>query len=247
MLDSYQADRRQVALVNAKQSVKNGQQIFGLLKTLGTTHQDLSRAKVNLLTTITNPATRTDVLKGVEAQREHFDNLGLHIGYIYGNKDIPASASLYKPSYRAGARLPHAWLSNRPDTVTSLEPIDSSYVNELTVEQIAAKRYSTLDLCAPDSFTLFADQTSHERWYQVLTELKTKLPKGTGALKIKLATLGVDFDLVPGMRAEEWLKGMQLESGGAVLVRPDQHILNTFTRETTANQALHDLVQHLGL
>ena len=35
LLESYQADRRPVAEVNALQSVKNGKQIFGLLKALG--------------------------------------------------------------------------------------------------------------------------------------------------------------------------------------------------------------------
>jgi FAD binding domain len=247
LLDSYQADRRQVALVNAKQSVKNGQQIFTLLKTLGTTDPDLSAAKANLFRTITDPATRPDVLKGIEAQREHFDNLCLHIGYIYGDNDIPASASLYKASYRAGARLPHAWLSGRPETGQNLPPIDSSYVSELSPEQIAAKRYSTLDLCAFDSFTLIADRTFQERWTQVLTTLKAKLPKGSSALKINLVLLGTHFKLVPDMRAEEWLKGMQIRSGGALLVRPDQHILNAFARDTSADQVLKELIEHIGL
>lgn len=36
LLDTYNADRRHVAEVNSLQSVKNGQKIFGLLKSLGT-------------------------------------------------------------------------------------------------------------------------------------------------------------------------------------------------------------------
>lgn len=36
-LDTYDAERGQIALVNSQQSVKNGKKIFGLLKALGTT------------------------------------------------------------------------------------------------------------------------------------------------------------------------------------------------------------------
>ncbi|KAG9234664.1 3-propionate hydroxylase [Amylocarpus encephaloides] len=249
LLHTYQDDRRHVALVNAQQSVKNGKQIFSLLKTLGTTVPDVEIAKANLRRTIANPASRKYVCKGIEAQREHFDNLGLHIGYIYGDVEIPASASLYKPSYRAGARLPHAWLigTQQLETATFLPPIDSSYVTELTPEEVAGKRYSTLDLCAFDAFTLLVDESFGPQWTQNLQETIEKMPKKASSLRINAVLMGRDFNLVPGARAGEWLQGTQLKNGHAVLVRPDQHILNTFLRHTTPEQLSEALMQHLDL
>lgn len=75
LLDSYEADRRQVALVNAQQSVKNGQKIFSFLKTLGATVDDLSEARLNLVRTINDPSQAQVIADHIEAQREHFDNV----------------------------------------------------------------------------------------------------------------------------------------------------------------------------
>lgn len=89
MLDSYEYDRRQVAVVNSQQSLKNGKRIFGLLKALGTTDPDVSKARENLYRNIEESETMAKINEGIEGQREHFDNLGLHIGYIYGDKKGP--------------------------------------------------------------------------------------------------------------------------------------------------------------
>ncbi|PMD30074.1 3-propionate hydroxylase [Hyaloscypha variabilis F] len=250
LLATYQSDRRQVALVYSQQSVKNGKQIFGLLKTLGTTDSDLETAKKNLFQRISDPNTRPDVLKGLEGQREHFDNLGLHIGYVYGDTEIPASASLFVPSYRAGARLPHAWLTRAPSSqLTKLPPIDCSYVTELDAKALGSKQYSTLDLCAVDAFTLIFSAAFTTHWSNVLSELRSNLlPKSVSkGLKVNAAILGEDFDLVAGARKNEWIMGLQLERGGAVLVRPDQHILNCYGVDTYVDEIAKGLATHLGL
>jgi hypothetical protein len=250
LLLTYRSERRQVALVYSQQSVKNGQQIFGLLKTLGTTNSDLETAKKNLFQRIRDPNTRPDILKGLEAQREHFDNLGLHIGYVYGDTEIPASASLYVPSYRAGARLPHAWLIRAPSSshLPQLLPIDCSYVNELEDSALECKQFSTLDICAFDAFTLIFSATFATHWSNVLSELPSNLPRSAGkGLKINGAILGEDFELIGGARRNEWVMGLQLEHGAAVLVRPDQHILNCYGLETKVDEVAEGLVAHLGL
>lgn len=250
LTSTYQTDRRQIALVNSAQSVKNGIQIFGLLKTLGTTDANLTIAKQNLYKSITDPVTRLEVMKGVEGQREHFDNLGLHIGYVYGDTEIPTSASLYTPSYRAGARLPHAWLAARPSGthMPKLPPIDNSYVEELTEIALKRKQFSTLDLCSFDAFTLIFSSEFAVHWNELMAELRSQLPKAAAlSLKINSAVLGEDFQLVPGARKNEWVMGLQLDHGGAVLVRPDQHILNCYGRDTGVGEVLKGLVGHLGL
>ncbi|CZR64181.1 uncharacterized protein PAC_14078 [Phialocephala subalpina] len=246
LLSTYQSDRRQIALISAQQSVKNGQQIFGLLKTLGTTDPDIEIAKKNLYQRITDPTTRLEVLKGIEGQREHFDNLGLHIGYVYGDIEYPASASLYVPSYRAGARLPHAWLLHAPTSshLPKLPAIDNSYVSELSESALEQKQYSTLDLCAFDAFTLIFSSTFALHWEEALAQLRSSLPT---PLKVNAAVLGRDFELVPGARKSEWVMGLQLNHGAAVLVRPDQHLLNCYGKETSVEGVIKGLKGHLGL
>ncbi len=249
MLETYQTDRRQVALVNAKQSVKNGLQIFGLLKTLGTTDKDIATAKKNLYHRITDPKSRVEVMKGIEAQREHFNNIGLHIGYIYGDNEIPATASLYVPSYRPGARLPHAWLSNAPSSfLTQLPPIDNSYVQEFSAKSLTNKQFSTLDLCAFNAFTLIFSSDFESYWAEILAKARSHLPKlAAFSLKVNTAIWNKDFQLVPGARGNEWLIGMQLEHGAAVLVRPDQHILSCHTKDAGSEEVLDSLITFLGL
>ena len=74
LLDSYEADRRHVAVVNSMQSVKNGKKIFGLLKTLGV-GGDVVAAREGLYNNLRDPEKRREIDEGVEGQREHFDNV----------------------------------------------------------------------------------------------------------------------------------------------------------------------------
>lgn len=78
LLDSYQDDRRQIALVNSAQSIKNGKQIFSFLKALGTAGiEDVEEARRNLHRSIHEPAKQEMIAREVEGQREHFDNVSL--------------------------------------------------------------------------------------------------------------------------------------------------------------------------
>ncbi|KAF0325298.1 2,4-dichlorophenol 6-monooxygenase [Colletotrichum asianum] len=109
ILDSFEGDRRQVALVNSAQSVKNGKQIFSFIKSLGTAGvQDEQEARENLHRLVHGPRMRGKIAEEVEAQREHFDNLELHIGYVYGDNRTPPNASKFSPKFVPSARLPHA-------------------------------------------------------------------------------------------------------------------------------------------
>lgn len=74
---------------------------------------------------------------------------------MYGSLSYPPNASDYSPKYIAGARLPHTWIIPRnPKLVAGITPADLSYVSELTESDIELRKYSTLDLCAYDAFTL---------------------------------------------------------------------------------------------
>lgn len=241
LLDSYDEERRQVAIVNSIQSVKNGKQIFGLLKTLGI-GEDAVHARRNLYASLRDPDKKREIDDGIEAQREHFDNVSylppfsislvrsptcfpntnavstqllLHIGYIYGDKSIPPHASKYVPRFTVGARLPHTWIrlqSPSRGTESTLAPVDVSYIDDFSAEDVQLRQYSTLDLCDIDKFTL----------------LGTLDVPG-----VKTCRLGRDFEVV-GPGAKEWLDSSGLTQGGGLLVRPDQHILMVLDADTTA-------------
>ncbi|KAB8075963.1 FAD binding domain-containing protein [Aspergillus leporis] len=159
-------DRLHVAIVSSEQSVKSGQQIFGLLKAVGTTDPDVNVVRQNLYRNIEDHQAMKRINEGIENQREHLDNLGLHIGYVYGDHRIPDNASIYHPR-------------------NSTAPIDTSYVTELSPEEVQMKQYSTLDLCAFGTFTLIVDYTMYEN-----------LPANVSdALKVQLMVRGLGFDL----------------------------------------------------
>lgn len=75
LLDSYETERRHVAVVNSLQSIKNGKQIFSLLKALGTATGDMKQARENLSQALRDPERRSWIDREVQKQQEHFDNV----------------------------------------------------------------------------------------------------------------------------------------------------------------------------
>jgi hypothetical protein len=188
--------------------------------------------------------------------------LELHIGYVYGSSKTPANASTYSPKFIAGARLPHAWISfPAPDLSLSpkrsaypalADPIDVSYVAELYRNQVDldTRRWSILDLCAPDAFTIITGssdagagentpESNEPRILQVQDRLQTE------GLRIDMWTAGRSFNFVGDHVA--FAREVQLDNGGGLIVRPDQHILMTFDRATTASEMISALQEHLGV
>lgn len=230
-------------MVNSQQSLKNGKQIFGLLKALGTTDPNVSKARENLYRNVEKPETMTKIGESIEGQREHFDNLGLHIGYIYGDREIPKNASMYEPSCTPGARLPHAWIKPLSPGIIKLPAIDSSYVLELSSEEVQAKQFSTLDLCPFDTFTLIVDESSASHW-----EKRVQYLQHSGllspSLKIQMVVEGRDFIVQPGVNGEKWIELMGLRKGQVTLIRPDQHILACFCFEEGAPHVFQALSEY---
>ena len=244
VLDSYGDERRHVAEVNSRQSVKNGQTIFGLLKALGTAGiSDINEARQNLLKAINDPAKMKEVEVGVEEQREHFENLNLHIGYVYGDTEIPAHASHFTPSFRPGARLPHAWLrGSLPATVPQLKPVSLTYVKELTKDQLKARQYSTLDLCAPDAWTVLLPAKDSP-----LDAAISSIAADNSSIKFNALKFGKDFDVVTGNTDLDWRVQSGLSEGRALLIRPDQHIFGSFGTESEAKEVSQNVAKFLGL
>ncbi|KAF5625347.1 3-propionate hydroxylase [Fusarium tjaetaba] len=243
MLESYTEERRQIAEVNSRQSVKNGQKIFGLLKALGTAGiSDINEGRKNLLKAINDPEKMKEVDAGVEDQREHFDNLNLHIGYVYGDTEFPAHASHFKPAFRPGARIPHAWLrGSLPSSLPQLKPVNLRYVKELGVKDVEERRYSTLDLCAPDAWTLLLPANDDK--VHAASCIITESHKNT---KFNSLRLRKDFDVVTGAAKWDWLSESGLTLGRALLVRPDQHIFGSFRTEGEVKAVGQKLSNFLG-
>lgn len=261
LLDSYVADRRQIALINAAQSVKNGRTIFSFLKTLGIAGiDDVDEARENLYRSIHDPAKQKMIDEEVEGQREHFDNvrtmsshldstdhcqLEIHIGYVYGSTIKPAHASHYTPKFVAGARLPHAWIRPRGDRLTQdLAPIDVSYVKEWEDADVKARQWSTLDLCPFDGFTITTGVRG--QWPETVEKVNAMLSKFKG-LRVKLACEEDDFEFVFSEQQQLFHEAGGFASGRGLLVRPDQHILAAVDPQATADDIVLVIRRHLGL
>ncbi|OCL07710.1 hypothetical protein AOQ84DRAFT_294575, partial [Glonium stellatum] len=244
ILQTYGAERRQPAEVNSKQSVKNGKKIFSFLKILSTAGvDDEEEARNILLRSIHDPAKQELINQQVEGQREHFDNLELHIGYVYGSKEIPPHASHYTPKLIAGARLPHAWIWFLNECLAPQnDPIDVSYVTEFSQEEVLARQFSSLDLCAFDTFVIIVG--SRQTWVQRFDALEAAVEKW--GLKLRLYAVGSDFDFVHEPHRTLFDIGASFDIGGGLLVRPDQHILSKLAPNASVEDLKFSLSQHLG-
>ncbi|KAM5361900.1 hypothetical protein ACJZ2D_012845 [Fusarium nematophilum] len=244
VLKTYEDDRRHIALVNSAQSVKNGKRIFSFLKTLGTAGiDDVEEARKNLLKSIQDRNKQDMIAREVEAQREHFNNLELHIGYVYGDKETPPNASNFSPKFTSGARLPHAWIKPRPNRAfLSVSPLDLSYVAELSQDDVNARQFSTLDLLHFDSFTLIV--SSHRVWSARFEEL-CKLTRSS-RINLQLRSIDQDFDFVYEEQQKMFNEGAGIMHGCALLVRPDQHLLGCVGEKSTAEDLASLILGHLG-
>lgn len=122
LLDTYETERRAVALTNSAQSFKNAQRILGLQAALRTEINDDPGA---LLRRLEDPTAQAEIHRQIENQREHFDSLALQLGFTYGVRAVESGdISQFKPELKIGARLPHAWLSKDGKIISSLDLLD---------------------------------------------------------------------------------------------------------------------------
>jgi 2,4-dichlorophenol 6-monooxygenase len=123
LLDTYETERRPIAQRNAEQSFVNAMKILEAAVALGLEEADVEAASARLAASLATDAGRAELRGIVEAQRDHFDMLGMQLGFSYEEGAIvpdgaapPAPAnpvSDFVPTGRPGARLPHAWIGER--------------------------------------------------------------------------------------------------------------------------------------
>lgn len=119
LLDSYQTERRAVALTNSAQSYKNAHRILKLQMALKPDDADA------LLTRLHDPAAQADIERQIANQREHFNSLALQLGFVYG-PDSPeyTDVSDFKPRLLVGGRMPHVWLKQNGTVIPLLDLLD---------------------------------------------------------------------------------------------------------------------------
>jgi len=128
LLDSYEIERKPIAQTNADQSLVNALRMIEALGQLGLGGEPAA-ARAALEALLATSAGRAQVAATIETQQEHFDMLGLQLGFAYERGALvpdgtPAPATRvrdFDPSGRPGARLPHAWLDHAGTRRSSLD------------------------------------------------------------------------------------------------------------------------------
>jgi hypothetical protein len=195
LLDTYQQERQPIARYNAEQSLQNAARLLEVPQAMGT-NAEPDRARECFAAMLADPARRAEVRAAIDNQAEHFDMLGLQLGYSYTAGALvpdetphPTPANPVRdfvPSSHPGGRMPHGWVER------------------------AGRRISTLDLIGLDQFTLLVGPAG-SAWMESAE---------AADLPIRCVQLG--RDIVD--RAGWWSGVAGMEADGALLVRPDQHV-----------------------
>jgi len=197
LLDTYVTERRPVAEHNAAKSLENAMRMFDVLAACGVSATaDESRAAFDAA--LATEEGRAAIAEATEGQDEHFDMLGLQLGFTYppapgtvvDDGTPPAEVAnpvrQYAPSTRPGGRLPHAWVSR------------------------TGQRVSTLDLIGHDTYTLVTGSTG---WADAAARTDGPVPLVVVRMGEDVLDPDGTWDVVSGIGTD-----------GAVLVRPDQHV-----------------------
>jgi 2,4-dichlorophenol 6-monooxygenase len=201
LLDTYEVERRPVAQHNADVSLQNAMRLAEVYQALAT-HDPSGEA---LRSAIAN-------------QAEHFDMLGLQLGFIYASGAIAAEAEMR--SSRSDL-APRSDANGPAEPTPTAGPSQASSVRDYVPTAVpgarvphawvtrAGVRVSTLDLFAYDRFTLVTGPAG-QRWIETVR----------GPMAIGCIVIGRDVVDASG----HWMKLLGIDDGGALLVRPDQHV-----------------------
>lgn len=198
LLDSYEAERRDVALYNANRSMENA-------KNQQEAAAFMSNPEVlRLLAAEEGDEMRAIFAQGVEQQREEFHSQGQQFGFVYSSSAVlddgtPAEVSTvteYVMSSHPGARAPHARLRGHDgEVVSTIDLFDRGWT---VLSNGSTEAWA-------DATGAAAEQTG------VTLAAASVVPAAGGPLEF------VD-------ERGDWQARYGLAVGGAVLVRPDGHV-----------------------
>jgi 2-polyprenyl-6-methoxyphenol hydroxylase-like FAD-dependent oxidoreductase len=179
LLDTYESERLPVARQNADASLRNAVRMMEVPRALASGEGAAS------------------VRAAIANQAEHFDMLGLQLGFAYESGAIvpdgsepPARANPVRdfvPNARPGARLPHGWIA------------------------YDGRACSALDVVAADRPTLLAGPAG-KAWLEA--------GEAVGSPPLRCLAIGREIADPQGT----WSALLGIEADGALLIRPDQHV-----------------------
>jgi 2,4-dichlorophenol 6-monooxygenase len=192
LLDSYECERRPIAQRNADVSVGNAMRMMEVFQAAGSFNEPTTAPATPI-----GETQRVEIAAAIANQAEHFDMLGLQLGFAYDNgalvpdptpRRVPDDpVRQFLPTAQVGCRLPHAWV------------------------QRDGIRVSTLDCLPLDRFTLIT-HADRGAWLEVARDV-TRVP---------ITTLAIGRDLVDP--DDHWTTLLDFTTADAILVRPDQHV-----------------------
>ncbi|MEM7271440.1 MAG: FAD-dependent monooxygenase [Actinomycetota bacterium] len=171
LLHSYEQERLPVARHNSDQSLANAVKMLHLAEALG---MDTDPTTAQLERAIADESRANAIAEAVALQEEHFDLVGLQLGYVYqegalwgeDSEDEPSSPRNYVPSARPGARLPHAWLDHVGGRST-LDLIDRSRPTLVTFGDHARWEAAVGDDVPVVQVRVGVDQAAPGEWRQL--------------------------------------------------------------------------------
>ena len=209
LLDTYEAERRPVDQRNCQRSLENAVNHFQTGAATGVSPENPPEENMKQLRRVwsgrpEDAEHRCTVLRGMRAQSMEFSELNVEYGYSYESAAVVSDGSpapglvddirVYQPSTRPGSPLPHAWIDDED-----------------------GNRRPIKDLVAPGRFLLIAGEDG-EAWCEAAQALATEANLPLDAVRIG----HLDGDVYDPRCA--WLRQREIQSDGAVLVRPDRFI-----------------------
>jgi 2,4-dichlorophenol 6-monooxygenase len=208
LLDSYELERRQVALRNVEHSLRNAGRhtpigaAMGLRKGMPP-EQGWAEFAVWASDTPEGQRRRSATEVAVAHNAEDYSQLNIEAGFCYeagalvpdGTPPPPGhdSPTEFTPSARPGHHIPHVWLS----------AADSTSV-------------STSDLVASEGLTLFVAAADADAWNKAASAASS-----AAGCPIPVVVIGGTALADP---AGAWAQACGVGASGAVLVRPDRHV-----------------------
>ncbi len=229
LLDTYEAERRPVDERNCQRSLENALNHFATVAEFGIAPENTPEQNMDLLRRAwsvrsEDAARRAALLRMMRAQSMEFSELNVEYGYTYESPAVVPDGTpppepiddirVYQPSTRPGAPLPHAW-----------------------IDDDEGRRSPLKDLVAPGRFLLIAGEDG-QLWCEAAMRLAEEAHLPIDAVRIG----HVDGDLHDPRCL--WVRHRQIQTDGAVLVRPDRVI--AWRRITGADDALRALADALG-
>jgi len=123
LLDTYESERRPVALANAENSIANaikmadagiGPNTLAVAARLESDDPEVAAGE------------RLRLAEAVPQQRPHFDYLDLELGYVYGESGSVDSDPISEPV--VGGRVPHRWVTLAGDRISTLDLVGAGFV-----------------------------------------------------------------------------------------------------------------------